>query len=95
MNSKISIGMKRNKFKSKIIFGVLVLSFLTLSHQTLASTSNGTIDNTYRYAWGENVGFIDFGSEAGDVHITDTTISGYAYGENIGWINLSTITPVS
>lgn len=79
--------------KSKFLFlWILVFSFLLISPPIFASTSDGTIDSTYKYAWGENVGFIDFGSTAGAVHVTDTALSGSAYGENIGWINLSTVT---
>ena len=74
--------------KNKIILGVLAFSFLLISPQVFASTTSGTIDPTYHYAWGENVGFIDFKN----VTITDTSLSGSAYGENIGWIDLSTIT---
>jgi hypothetical protein len=79
----------KNKLKFLVFF---VLSFLLISPTIFASTTDGTIDSTYKYAWGENVGYIDFGSTAGNVHITDTALSGYAYGENIGWINLSTVT---
>ena len=38
---------------------------------------------------------MDFGSTAGNVHITDSGLSGSAYGENIGWIDLSTVTNTS
>lgn len=78
----------KNKF---LILSIVFFSFLSITSLALASTTDGTIDPTYKYAWGENVGFIDFGSEAGGVHITDDTLSGYAYGENIGWINLSSV----
>lgn len=54
-----------------------------------ASTTDGTIDSTYRYAWSENAGWVDFGSVAGNIHITDTALTGSAYGENIGWITLN------
>lgn len=79
------------KFKFSFLL-ILVFSFLIISPRVFASTSDGTIDSNYKYAYGENVGFIDFGSTAGSVHITDTALSGSAYGENIGWINLSTVT---
>lgn len=78
----------KNKF---LILSIIFFSFLSITSLALASTSDGTIDPTYKYAWGENVGFIDFGSEIGNVHITDGALSGYAYGENIGWINLSSV----
>ena len=56
-----------------------------------ASATNGTIDSTYKYAEAldANVGTINFGLEIGNVHVTDSAVTGYAWGENIGWINLS------
>ena len=79
------------KFKFVFIW-ILAFSFLLISPPVFASTTDGTIDSTYKYAWGENVGFIDFGSTAGAIHITDSALSGSAYGENIGWINLIGVT---
>jgi len=55
----------------------------------LASKTDGTINASYRYAWSENAGWIDFGSSAGNVHVTDTSLTGSVYGENIGWIMLN------
>ena len=69
---------------------IFLLSFVFLFPiSASASTSLGTIDPTYHYAWGENIGFIDFGSTAGAVTIADSALTGYAYGENIGWISLN------
>ena len=79
-------------YRNKIIILGIITFCLFFTHQSLASTLNGTISDTERYAWGENIGWVDFGSEAGNVHITDTALSGYAYGENIGWINLDGVT---
>jgi hypothetical protein len=80
------------KFKNKIIIlGILAFYFILATPSVFASTTEGSIDSTYRYAWGENVGFIDFGGTSGNVVITDTAITGYAYGENIGFINLTGI----
>ncbi len=76
----------QSKIFKKIFLSIFIFSILILGKDAFAST--GTIDPTYHYAWGENVGFIDF------IHVTvsDTTLGGSAYGENIGWIDLSTIT---
>ena len=57
--------------------------------RVFASSTNGTIDSAYRYAWSENAGWIDFGSAAGSVRVTDTALTGSAYGENIGWITFN------
>ncbi|MCC6404785.1 MAG: hypothetical protein IT405_00085 [Candidatus Yanofskybacteria bacterium] len=47
------------------------------------------IDSTSKYAWGENIGWVNFGTTEGDVDVGSTTIDGYAWGENVGWISLT------
>jgi hypothetical protein len=43
-----------------------------------------------KYAYGENVGWINFGQPQGPgVIVTSSRLTGYAWGENIGWINLA------
>ncbi|MBI4281611.1 hypothetical protein HY625_02180 [Candidatus Uhrbacteria bacterium] len=54
-----------------------------------ASVTDGTIDGSGKYAWSENTGWIDFGTTQGNVHITDTALTGYAWSENTGWISLN------
>ena len=53
----------------------------------------GNIDpdnNGSQYAYGENVGWINFKPSFGPgVTVTDTELAGYAWGENIGWIHLN------
>jgi hypothetical protein len=53
----------------------------------------GIIDpesNDSQYAWGENVGWINFAPSQGPgVNVTNMGLFGYAWGENIGWVNLS------
>ncbi len=56
-----------------------------------ASTTDGTIDSAYKYAWGENTGWINFGTVNGNVHVTDSGMTGYALSETVGWINLNNI----
>ena len=79
--------MKNYKHKLKF-FVFLVFSLLIISPQAFASTTDGTIDPDSHFAWGENVGWVDFIQ----VGVTDDSLSGSAYGENIGWIDLSTVT---
>jgi len=68
--------------------GVLAL-MVAGSPRVFASTTDGTVDATNRYAWSENVGWIDFGTTAGNVHVTDSALSGYAWNETTGWISLN------
>jgi hypothetical protein len=78
--------------KNKSILFLIILSFfLIIVGSVSASTTNGTIDANYHYAWGENIGFVDFAN----ITITDSALSGSIYGENIGWIDLATITNTS
>ena len=84
------MNQSKTKIKNYILiaFSILFASgvfVLTAS----ASTTSGTIDSTNKYTYGENVGWINFGSSEGNVHITDSALTGYAWGENIGWINLN------
>jgi len=69
----------------RIIF-VLFLFSILLANQVFAS--GGSINADHHYAWGENVGWVDFIN----ANVTDTSLEGSAYGENIGWIDLSTVT---
>ena len=57
----------------------------------LAGADTGT-DPTNRYAWGENVGWVNAGpTNAGvSVHFDGNAgwLSGHAWGENVGWIKM-------
>jgi hypothetical protein len=47
-------------------------------------------NNDSQYAYGENVGWINFQPNEGPgVHVSSTKIVGYVWAENIGWISLS------
>jgi uncharacterized repeat protein (TIGR02543 family) len=53
---------------------------------------SGNIDPTNKYAWGENVGWINASPSNGGVTVhyngTNGYLTGYAWGENIGWIKM-------
>lgn len=63
--------------------------FVLCTPHAFASNTDGTADSTDRWAWSENAGWIDFGTTLGNVHVSDSGLTGYAYGENIGWISLN------
>ncbi len=71
------------------ILSIFVLFFGIFSSITAvrASSSVAQIDPAHNYAWGENVGWVDFSYT--NVDYASTTLSGYAYGENIGFISLN------
>jgi hypothetical protein len=81
------------------IAGSLVaVAVLAAAPEAMGQASN--ISATNKYAWGENVGFINFrdaGSPSASqgVRTFATFMSGYAWGENIGWINFGDGTPAN
>ncbi|MBU4332181.1 hypothetical protein KKD19_05940 [Patescibacteria group bacterium] len=68
---------------------ILALGILLFPVFASASNTSGTIDSTNKYAWTENLGWLDFGTTEGNVQITDSALTGYAWGENIGWVSLN------
>ncbi len=66
---------------------------LGLPAVAFASQTDGTVSATTKYAWGENMGWINFAPQNGDtytgIHITDTAVTGYAWSAAVGWINFS------
>ena len=80
-------------FNFRILKIIILGVFLGLvPFVVFGSNTDGTIDSTYKYAWGENIGWIDFGCTNCGVTITDSGLSGYALSETVGWIYLDDIT---
>ncbi|MCP4540412.1 MAG: DUF11 domain-containing protein [Chloroflexi bacterium] len=51
------------------------------------------IDPTDKWAWGTNIGWINFGpTHGGGVTVYDDHLEGYVWAENVGWIRLGTYT---
>lgn len=70
----------------------LVITFSIFGFNTnkiFASNTDGTIDSTSRYAYMESGSWIDFGNAQGNVHVTDTVLTGYAWSSEFGWISLN------
>lgn len=75
-------------FKKVLIF-IIIVGGLLIINSVSASMTDGTIDSTYKYAWGENIGWVNFGCSNCNVRITDSALTGYVWSENYGWINLA------
>lgn len=72
--------------KARVVGMIITLSVAVLwAPLTLADP----IDGTNKYAWGENVGWLNFGTPEGAVDVGATELTGYVWGENIGWISLN------
>lgn len=73
----------------RVLLIILISFSLAPAFLVSASTTDGTIDSTYKYAWSSNGGWLNFGSESGDVHVTDSGLTGYIWSANYGWIKLN------
>ena len=79
-------------YKNKNMFLFFVAILFCLPFFASASIINGTIDSVYKYAWSNNIGWINF-APTGDsgaykgLVVTDSTITGYAWNQEHGWIN--------
>ena len=101
-NNKIFKFLAEKSSTLTIIFvavvAVGILSFTGAGKYLLGSLSNGVnlllngnISNINHYAYGENIGWIDFDpivSGNPTMQIGDNGLTGYAWGENVGWIML-------
>jgi len=86
------LNKQMTSIKNKHIFLFFVAVLLSFPFLTSASTTNGTIDSVYKYAWSNDIGWINF-APTGDsasykgLVVTDTTVTGYAWNDTYGWIN--------
>jgi hypothetical protein len=67
--------------KQKLIIFVLILTIFLPAIYVNA----GTILSTYKNAWSNNTGYINFEN----VIVSDTTLSGFAWSETYGWIKFN------
>lgn len=68
---------------------VLVLCFLLYCGNLWAENIDPYQDGS-QYAWGENVGWLNFEPNTGDgAQVASDKLTGYVWAENIGWISLS------
>lgn len=63
---------------------ILFILLLAASSSSLAAS----IHPTDRYAWGENLGWINHRDGAGAVQVYADHLEGFAWAENLGWVKL-------
>ena len=72
---------------------LLIISVMIGTGVVTARAENIDPDNdNSQYAYGENVGWLNFepnGNGGDGAEVTDSQVTGYVWAENIGWINLS------
>ena len=85
--------MKRSKLFASYLSVLLALTVILGGNAVLAENMDPDDDGA-QYAWGENIGWINFepGGDGGSgAEVGDFGLTGYLWGENIGWINLSPV----
>ncbi len=82
-----------NEWGRRKAFPVFFAALLLSAAAGAAEAANIDPNNQgFQYAWGENVGWINFKPDQGPgVMVTSSAVTGFAWGENIGWINLNPV----
>jgi len=81
-----------NKKHSHKRRAVLLVGLLLLLLSVGVALAAGNIDGTHKWAWGTNVGWLNFNPDNGGVTVYSDHLEGYAWGENVGWVRLGTCT---
>ena len=76
-------------YAALIIISVLYSFAILFPATVFASSTNGTIDQTNRYAYMESGSWLDFGSSQGAITIIDSALAGYAWSSEFGWLSLN------
>ncbi len=79
-----------NKIRTHKFYPVLLLVLLLSLLAYTVIYAAGNIDAVNKWAWGSNIGWINFNPSHGGVMVYDDHLEGYAWAENIGWIRLGT-----
>ena len=74
--------------KGKLV--LLILATLFLVKPVFASTTDGTI--SAGDVWSEKIGWLNFASTNGNVHVTDSALTGNVWSALYGWIKLNPTT---
>lgn len=78
--------MRPSGHRTGLLLALVPLALSVAARIALA----GNIEPGHQYAWGENIGWINFNPSQGPgVTVTNAGLEGLAWGENVGWINLS------
>lgn len=73
---------------TRIVYSILAAAVAFGLWQVVEAAGN--IDPVNKWAWGTNVGWLNFNPTDGGVTVCADHLEGYAWSENIGWIKLGT-----
>ena len=66
-------------------------ALLIAAATTAAAHAQSNINGNKRFAWGENIGWLNFAdanNRADGVRLSGSFLEGFIWGENVGWINV-------
>ena len=86
LNEELSMKKRLTKYLGYPIL-IMIVALMTAKLVQAATTY---IDPANRWAWGTNIGWINFNSTHSGVTVYDDHLEGYAWAENAGWIRLGT-----
>jgi hypothetical protein len=78
------------RVRNRRLIKALLVGLISLVVPVAVALAAGNIDSIHKWAWGTNVGWINFDPENGGVTVYTDHLEGYAWGENVGWIRLGT-----
>lgn len=82
--------MMTKKIIIQIVYIALIVG-VVFGAVKVVQAATGTIDPTHKWAWGANIGWINFAPpHGGGVTVYDDHLEGYVWAENVGWIRLGT-----
>lgn len=84
--ARIKLNLIPKVLTRQVAITLLILSVLSL-HPVSVLAASGVVDSNNKYAWGENLGWVNFGATGGNIAITDDKITGFAWSQAYGWIN--------
>ncbi len=77
-------------FQTKIHRTLLSVILLVASVSPVIARNIDVNDDGHQYAWGENIGWINFNPSYGEgITLSATNLTGDACGENVGWIRMN------
>lgn len=74
--------MPMKKFLPFILVALILAAFPS------AVFATGIVSGS-EFAWGENIGWLNWGTPEGNVDVGTTELTGYVWGENVGWVSLN------
>jgi len=72
--------------KSILKLLLIVLIGYTVLYVSFSFAAN--IDNVNKWAWGRDIGWVNFNPAGGNVNVGNTEITGHIWSDNYGWVNM-------